>query len=245
MKKSVPLALGIVAVALVWEVLGRTQLLGTSWPTFSSVAAYMLAPEHRALLTGAVARTGAEAIAGLAAGSCAALVLASLGVLVPPLARGLSAFASIVNGIPIIAVAGVSVLTLPRDATPIVVSALAAGFIVFVASAAGFAAATATLRDLFTALGASRAMTFERLVLPGAIPAVLDGIRSAAPAAVVGAIVGEWFASEHGLGPLLVASMQNYVIDQLWAVALAGTLVSIALYAVLGVLRGAATARFD
>ena len=95
-------------------------------------------------------------------------------------------------------------------------------------------------RDVFAVLGASRLTTFVRLDLPAAIPALLDGVRSAAPAAVVGAIVGEWFAAETGLGPMLVASMQNYAIAQLWAIALAATLLSIALYSLLGALRTAA-----
>jgi NitT/TauT family transport system permease protein len=242
-KAAVPLVCGVVAVAVLWEAIGRAQLFGTTWPTLSSVIAYMIAPEHRELLGGALARTGGEALAGLVLGSCAALLLASVSALIPVLAPGLGAFASIVNGIPVIAVAGVCVLTLPRDATPIVVAALAVGFIVFVAATAALTTAPATHRDLFSVLGASRVATFVRLDVPGAIAPILDALRSAAPASVVGAIVGEWFASEHGLGPLLVASMQNYAIAQLWAVALCGTLLSIVLYAALGALRSAAAAR--
>jgi NitT/TauT family transport system permease protein len=245
MKRTVPVVAGVVAVAALWEAIGRAQLFGTTWPPLTAVLAYLFAPEHGALLVDAVSRTGAEALAGLVAGTAAAVALASVSALVPAAAPGLGAFASIVNGIPIIAVAGVCVLTLPRDATPIVVAALAVGFIVFVAATAGLATAPATQRDLFVVLGASRFATFARLDVPGAVPAIVDGVRSAAPAAVVGAIVGEWFASEHGLGPLLVAAMQNYAIDQLWAVALAGTLRSVALYAVLGALRGMAGARLE
>jgi NitT/TauT family transport system permease protein len=238
-----PLLTGVAAVAAVWELLGRLHVFGTTWPPLSGVLAYIVAPDHHALLAAAVLRTGGEALAGLAIGSAAAILLASLGVLVPPAAAGLAAFASIVNGIPIIAVAGICMLTLPRDATPVVVSALAAAFIVFVAAAAALSTATQALRDLFAVLGATRAVTFLRLDVPGAIPATLDAVRSAAPAAVVGAIVGEWFTAEQGLGPLLVAAMQNYAIDQLWAVALTGTLLSMALYGVLGAVRGAAIAR--
>jgi ABC-type nitrate/sulfonate/bicarbonate transport system permease component len=80
-------------------------------------------------------------------------------------------------------------------------------------------------------------MTFVRLEMPAAVPAVLDAVRSAAPASVVGAILGEWFAAEAGLGPLLIAAMQNYETVQLWAVALAGTLLSMVLYGVLGIMR--------
>jgi NitT/TauT family transport system permease protein len=240
-----PLIAGIVATALGWEVIGRLQLLGSSWAPLSAVIAYAFAPDHRALLLDALARTGAEALAGLAIGSCGGIALASVAAIVPRLSNGLFAFASVVNGIPIIAVAGVCVLTLPRNATPAVVSALAVGFIVFVASASGLASALPVQRDLFTVLGASRLATFRRLFVPCAVPALLDGLRSAAPSAVVGAIIGEWFASERGLGPLLVAAMQNYAIDQLWAVALAGALLSIAAYALLGALRSAVEERFS
>ncbi len=239
------LAGGVVATALLWELIGRSGLFGSSWAPLSAVLAYAFAPEHRALLLGALARTGGEALLGLVIGSCAGIALASVAVIVPRLGPGLASFASLVNGIPIIAVAGVCVLTLPRDVTPIVVASLAAAFIVFVATASGLASAPPVQRDLFRVLGASGAATFARLSLPNALPGVLDGLRSAAPSAVVGAIVGEWFAAESGLGPLLVAAMQNYAIDQLWAVALAGALLSIAAYAVLGALRALVTERFS
>jgi ABC-type nitrate/sulfonate/bicarbonate transport system permease component len=242
-KRALPMLLGVLLLAAVWELIGRLGLFGTLWPALSTVIAYCAQPEHQAVLAPAVVRTGSEAVAGLFAGALIAIVLAAAAVLVPVLAAGLGAFASIVNGIPIIAVAGVCMLTLPRDATPAVVAALAAAFIVFVAATAAFGIASAAHRDLFTVLGASRLTTFARLDLPAAIPALLDGLRSAAPAAVVGAIVGEWFASETGLGPMLVASMQNYAIAQLWAIALAATLLSIALYSLLGALRNAALAQ--
>ncbi len=235
---------GIAATALVWELIGRTGAFGSSWAPLSTVIAYAFAPEHRTLLSDAVVRTGSEALAGLVIGSAAGVALASLAVLVPPLARGLGAFASLVNGIPIIAVAGVCVLTLPRAATPIVVAALAVGFIVFVATSAGLGSTLAVQRDLFRVLGATRGATYLHLSIPSALPALLDGLRSAAPSAVVGAIIGEWFVAERGLGPLLVAAMQNFAIDQLWAVALTGSLLSIAAYAALGGLRALVVRRF-
>jgi ABC-type nitrate/sulfonate/bicarbonate transport system permease component len=242
--RALPMIAGIVALAAGWEIIGRLRLFGALWPSLGDVLAYVAAPEHQAVLGPAVLRTGGEALGGLIAGAIAAIVLAGIGVLIPASAAGLGAFASIVNGIPIIAVAGVCMLTLPRDATPIVVAALAVGFIVFVAATAALAAASAAHRDVFTVLGASRLTTFVRLDVPAAVPALVDGLRSAAPSAVVGAIVGEWFAAESGLGPMLVAAMQNYAIAELWAVALAGTLLSIVFYGVLGGLRAAVTERF-
>jgi ABC-type nitrate/sulfonate/bicarbonate transport system permease component len=67
-------------------------------------------------------------------------------------------------------------------------------------------------------------------------------LQLSAPVSMVGAIIGEWFAAENGLGPLLVNAMQNYQIDLLWSAALIGALISAAAYFALGSLgRGAAT----
>jgi NitT/TauT family transport system permease protein len=237
------LAAGVALTALVWEVIGRTHVAGTSWAPLSAVIAYAVAPDHRRLLLDAVGQTGAEAGLGFLLGSAAGIALAAFAAIVPALARGLNALASLINGVPIVAVAGVCVLTLPRNTTPVVVAALAVGFIVFVATASGLGAAVAAQCDLFAVLGASRWATFARLSTPSALPAIVDGLRSAAPSAIVGAIVGEWFAAERGLGPLLVAAMQNYAIDQLWAVALAGALLSMVAYGLLGVVRAAVERR--
>jgi len=239
-----PVIGGVLVTALLWELIGRLHAFGSAWAPLSTVIAYACTPANGALLLAAAVRTGSEALAGLVIGSSAGFALASCAVLVPRLARGLDTFASLLNGIPIIAVAGVCALTVPRDGTPVVVATLAAGFMVFVASAAGLAATLAGQRDLFAVLGASRGATYRRLLVPCALPAILDGVRSAAPSAVVGAIIGEWFSAETGLGPLLVSAMQNYAIVQLWAVALTGALLSIAAYALLGCLRAAVGMRF-
>lgn len=244
MNRSLALGVGVLATALAWEVLARLGTLGPSFASLSSVVAYAFAPEHRAILGDATARTGAEALAGLVAGGGAGIAIAALGIIVPPLGPGLAWFASIVNGIPILAVAGVCVLALPRDATPSVVAALAAAFVVFVAATAGLATAPSAERDLFRVLGAARSATLARLLAPRALPPLIAGIRAAAPSAVVGAIVGEWFAAERGLGPQLFAAMQNYQIAQLWASALAGAMLAIVAYALLGLLAGVIEERF-
>jgi NitT/TauT family transport system permease protein len=235
---------GTLAALAAWEIVGRSHLAGGSFPPFSSVLVYLLDPSHRGLLLEAISRTAEEAAIALVAGSIAGIGLAALAALVPALSDGLAILASLVNGIPIVAVASVCVLTLPRVATPPVVASLAVGFIVFVGAAAGFASASRAHRDLFTVYGATRSITFARLLVPSALVAIVDAMRSATPLAVIGAIIGEWFSSEHGLGPLLVAAMQNYAINELWATALLCALLSIAAYGALGTVRAAVAAGF-
>jgi NitT/TauT family transport system permease protein len=175
-------------------------------------------------------------LTGYAAGAMAGCALAALATLVPASAPGLERFAAIVNGIPVVAVGSLCAVTFPPSVNPAIVAALATFFVAFVAALAGLESPSVTHRALFAALGAARGRTFGLLQVPSALPALADGLRASAPIAVVGAIIGEWFASDRGLGPLLINAMQNYQIDLLWATALSGALLAATAYGLLGVL---------
>jgi len=236
--------IGIAGMLAAWEFAGRSGLLGPSWPALSRVAAYIVAPEHRALLIDAAAQTLREAAFGFAAGSSAGCAFALLAVLIPATAFGVDRFAAIVNGIPVIAIGSLCAVTFPPAVNPIVVASLAVFFMLFVAATAGLSATPAAQHDVFRVLGAARWATFRRLQLPAALPAIADGLRLSAPVSVVGAIIGEWFAAERGLGPLLVNAMQNYQIDLLWSAALIGALMSATAYLALGIVQRAAAHRY-
>ncbi len=237
-------AAGFIVMAAAWEIAGRLALLGPSWPPFSRVAAYGLAAGHRALLLDAGLQTLREAAGGFAIGSAAGCACALLAVLVPGAALGIERFAAIVNGIPVIAVGALCAVTFPPAVNPIVVASLAVFFLVFVAAGAGLSAAEAAQRDVLRVLGASRWVTFRRLQWPAALPAIAGGLQLSAPVSMVGAIIGEWFAAEAGLGPLLVNAMQNYQIDLLWSAALVGALISASAYLALGIVQRAAARRY-
>jgi NitT/TauT family transport system permease protein len=237
-------ATGVAVMLALWELAGRFGWLGPSWPPFSRVAAYLAAPEHRTLLIDAAVQTLREAAAGFATGTVAGCALALVAVLVPPASLGIERLAAIVNGIPVIAVGSICAVTLPAAVNPIVVASLAVFFMIFIAATAGLQAAPAAQRDMLRVLGASRWVTFGRLQLPAALPTLADGLRLSAPVSVIGAIVGEWFSADRGLGPLLVNAMQNYQIELLWSAALLGALISAVAYGALGVLQSAAARRY-
>jgi ABC-type nitrate/sulfonate/bicarbonate transport system permease component len=242
--RAVTGAFGAIAIFALWELAGRLRLLGTFVPPLSDVAAYLFAGPHRTLLLDAARPTAREACFGYLCGSAAGFGLAMLALWLPPSAPGLERLAAIVNGIPVIAVGSVCAVLFPPDVNPVIVSALAVFFMMFVASSAGLGAASAAHRELFAAFGAPRTTTFWRLRIPSAIPALVDGLRLSAPVAVVGAIIGEWFASERGLGPLLLNAMQNYQIALLWSAAVLGALISAIPYAALGPAQRVAAERF-
>ena len=145
---------------------------------------------------------------------------AILALLVPPLRDGIDKLATILHACRSSRWRPLFIVTLGRERTPTAIAALAAGFAMFVASTAAIESARPLQQDLFTALGSGRLRRFASLEFPAAIPGLADGLRLAAPAAILGAVLGEWFGAPRGLGVLIVSAMQNYQIELLWAAAL-------------------------
>ena len=237
-------ALGLAALAVAWELAGRAELLGPSWPPLSSILATLADPTRARLFRRAVAATVAEAGQGYLVGILVAFGLGLVSVLAPVSRRGLDRLAALLNAVPMIALGPVLISTMPRHRVPMALAALAVFFTTFVAATAGFAAASPLHHDLLSVFGAVRRTRFRRLQLPASIPILCTGLKLGAPAAVLGAILGEWFGAEDGIGPILVASMQNYRIDLLWATALLAAGLSMLAYGVMSAIERAADHRF-
>ena len=102
----------------------------------------------------------------------------------------------------------------------------------------GSSAAPVATHDVATALGTSRFRRLWSVQLPASWPSTADGLKLAAPAALAGAVFGEWYGAERGLGVLLITSMQGGRADRLWAAALLCAAAGLIAYGVASVLRG-------
>ncbi len=92
-------------------------------------------------------------------------------------------------------------------------------------------------RDVMVALNAPRWKTFTRLELPSALPYVLTGMEVGVVLAIIGAVVGEYLGGNSGLGYLLIAKMNAYETDSLFAVIIHLTLIGFAFYWLMGCAR--------
>jgi NitT/TauT family transport system permease protein len=237
-------AVGVLVFLAAWEAIGRTGLWGESFPALSTIAQAFGTESQRNLLGRSLARTAQSAALGLTWGAVLALALVAGGKLWPRLRQGLDALATGVYAIPTITFGPVFILVAGLEAMPIVLSALSAYFPIFVALDSGVRFAPPAQRDLATVLGAPRARAFASVEFPAAIPAFVDGLRLGAPGAVLGAVLGEWFGAPRGLGVLIISSLQNVRIPQLWAAALLCVFCSLLAYVALSVLHGFAQRRY-
>lgn len=234
---------GFLAFVVAWEVIGRAEVFGRAWPPFTSVLDQWF--ESRSSLLSALAVTTYEAGVGWVFGTLLAFLSGVVAVFVRSIRPGLLHVAVVVNSIPVIALGPVLISIFPREVAPIALAAISVYFTTLVATTTGFAATKAAHEDLFTVLGAGTRERFRRLQLPTALPLIVDGLKLAVPAAVLGAILGEWFGSPRGLGPILVATMQDAIYPLLWATALTGVALSLLGFGFLALLHGGVKERYD
>src|ERR1700683_2769407 len=90
---------------------------------------------------------------------------------------------------------------------------------------AGVKAVDPDQEKLFYSLGASRLQVFRKLVVPFCLPWIISVLRVNIGLALTGAIVGEFIASQHGLGRQILYAGQTYDIALVWvAVGVLSTL---------------------
>jgi NitT/TauT family transport system permease protein len=90
---------------------------------------------------------------------------------------------------------------------------------------AGVKAVDADNEKLFYSLGATRLQVFRKLVVPSCLPWIISVLRVNIGLALTGAVVGEFIASQHGLGRAILYAGQTYDIALVWvAVAVLSTL---------------------
>ncbi len=92
---------------------------------------------------------------------------------------------------------------------------------------------------LFYSLGASRMQVFRKLVIPFCMPWVISVLRVNIGLALTGAIVGEFIASQHGLGRAILYAGQTYDIALVWVAVLVLSTLAIVMYAAVSWLESA------
>jgi NitT/TauT family transport system permease protein len=95
---------------------------------------------------------------------------------------------------------------------------------------AGVQAVDSDSERLFYSLGASRFQVFRKLVIPAVLPWTISVLRVNIGLALTGAIVGEFIASQHGLGREILYAGQTYDIALVWVAVFVLSAFSIVMY---------------
>ncbi|WP_165354567.1 ABC transporter permease [Tropicimonas sp. IMCC6043] len=226
-------ALLLVALVLAWEALARMVLANAFALAAPSQIALQLA-ESWDLYARNLGATLWTAVQGFVIGNLIAILAAALIVTIPALERPVFSAALAIYALPIIALAPILMVLLDRDAAMVALSALAVIFTTLVAAALGLRSADPAALDMVHVLGGSTWQKLVRVRVPAALPSLFAGLRIAAPAAVLGATVGEFMGAERGLGVLITNALADLETTRVWTVAALATALSTGGYLLIG-----------
>lgn len=171
-----------------------------------------------------------EAARGFLWGNGLAILLALVVLLLPALQRVVLQLAAVSYCIPVIAIGPLLTLVFSGRTPMVALSALSVFFTTLVGLLLGVRATDRTSLELVRACGGGRWQCFRRVQLPSCLPALFAALGIAAPASLLGAILGEWLGSvQSGLGVAMVVSMQQMAAPRSWGIALvSGAIASLA-----------------
>jgi NitT/TauT family transport system permease protein len=158
----------------------------------------------------------------------------ALGIAVawtPLLSRALVPFLVFVNTLPKVAVAPLFLLWLDYGVVPnMLIGALIGFFPVVINTAVGLSQVDEELLDLGRVFNAPKWKVFTTIRIPNAYPYILSALKVTATAAVVGAIVGEFVASQQGLGYVIITTQGSMNTPVAFAALVWISLVGLAVY---------------
>jgi NitT/TauT family transport system permease protein len=187
-------------------------------------------------LWSAMVSTGSVAVLGFVLGSTLAIILALVSLVHHAIEHAILRLGLALYAVPLIVVAPIFVLWLGAGSTRprVALSALAVFFGVLVNAVRGLRSVDRNRAEFLRVVSASPLQTLRYLRVPSALPYLVNGFKVAAPAAVFGAVVGEWVGANHGLGVMLLYSLFQYQVDVLWTAMIMTTLLALAGYGLFG-----------
>lgn len=141
------------------------------------------------------------------------------------LERGILPYVIVSNAVPIIAIVPLLNIWLGFGiTTKIVIAAIITFFPIVTNTTRGLKSADPRILDLMHSINATAAEVFFKVQLPSALPFVFAGFRIAGSLSLVGAVVGEFYGADRGLGYLVITAATQLRTDLLFVaiIVLAG-----------------------
>ena len=162
--------------------------------------------------------TLAEALAGFALGTAVALAGAILMTQSRYIERSVLPLAILVKVTPVVAVAPLFVIWFGFGPVPkVLIVALITFFPVLVNAVTGFRSVDRGAMNFLRSVRASRREIFLKLRVPSAMPYLFSAFRVSTPLAVIGAVIGEWFSADRGLGSVIIVAHANLDMPTLFS----------------------------
>ncbi|KJS17080.1 MAG: ABC transporter permease [Hoeflea sp. BRH_c9] len=221
---------------VLWEICGRLQVIASgALPAPSSILMRLWI--DRADYPPHILATLEGAGAGFLIGNSLAVAAGVLFALFPMAARLGRGVNIALFALPAIAISPLLVLTFSGATPRIILAAIGCYFVTMSSTVTGISQTDARMIDVIRAYGGGRWSILALAQMRSALPAILSGLRIAAPNAVLGSILAEFGGGgRFGLGVYLLGSLGRAEPDRLWGIGLAATLIAGLAYALFSLI---------
>ena len=233
-------AAGLVGLVLLWWLVTVVTDLRIPTPLAVVERASESGPDFYAHHFG---MTLSEAATGFVYGTVAAVLLSALVLVLPIVEPVVMQIAVISYCIPLVAIAPVLFIVIgnpdegQRSGTATALAALSVFFTTVVGTVLGLRSADRASLDVVRVYGGGRLRQLQKVQLVAAAPQLLAALQIAAPAAFLGAILGEYVGgTQQGVAVTLKIAQQNIDVSQAWAIGIGCAIVAGFFYAVFGLL---------
>lgn len=232
------LDLGTIISALLFVVLMAAWHYSVTWglvpvfvlPAPLDVAVKVLHDVTNSSVQYDIMYTLAEILIGFAVAAVMGIVLGAMIALMPLVDRVLSPYIVALQTIPKVAIAPVLIIWFGFGIeSKIVIVALIAFFPILVNVVLGFRSTDPRQIVLMNVLDASIWQIFAKVRIPNALPYIMAGMYIAMIFSVIGAVVGEFLGSAHGLGSQIMQRQASMDVVGVYSILVILTAIGIAL----------------
>lgn len=217
--KAAPV-LVISGILLLWEM--TVQIAGIPLyvlPAPSDMFGTFAAEFSTLLYHGAV--TVMEALAGMAISFVLGIFIGILIDAMPTFRKCIYPILVVTQTVPVIVLAPIFIIYMGFGYAPkILTVVLMCFFPIVVSFSDGLGEMDQGYLNLVRTYGGSRLQIYRIVKIPAAMISLLSGLKVAATYSISGAVVGEWIASQSGLGYYLIRAKNAYMLDKVFACVL-------------------------
>lgn len=237
LKSTFNAAFSAAALLVLWE-LGARALDG-QYILAGPIEILRHMSDNSRVLMRALAETFRTAALGYFWGNLGAVILAAIAVTLPRSERVIRTLSLVVFCLPLVATGPIlRVLYGPGAGPQITLSALSVFYTTLIPLLAGLRAAPRVWLDLVASYGRGPATSLVQVRAMAALPYLVAGLQIAAPAAFLGAMIGEFTGAERGMGVLALQAMRSLDVGATWTLAALAAGASILAYAAAGQITG-------
>jgi ABC-type nitrate/sulfonate/bicarbonate transport system permease component len=214
---------GLVGLGLVWQMASMTVFSKSgSVPSPTEIARQMSRDGFEFYWNNAITTFNA-AFKGWAYGNAIAIGLALLVLVTPVIERPLLQLGITSYCLPIVAIGPVFAIVFDGETPKVVLAAMSVFFTTLIGTLLGLRSADPTSLDVVHAYGGGSVKKLFKVRLRAGLPSLFAALRIAAPAAILGAIIGEYLGAERGLGVTMINSQQALEVARTWSLAIVAT----------------------